>query len=89
MPDIHTSDLFWLAIGLILGLAAMYWLKGRPVTTKAEAMRLLAAEAALIAKMPGAMEAHQLAEAQAADEQLASATLTKAMLKAQSVPPSV
>ena len=74
-----------LCIGIALGAAAIFWLKSRKTTTKAEAMRLLAAEAALIAKMPGALEAHALAEAQAADEQLAAAALTKAMLKAQSV----
>lgn len=75
------------AFCLALGAAGMAWLKSRKTTTKAEAMRLLAVEASLIAKMPGAMEAHALAEAQAADEQLAAAELTKAMLKAQSVPP--
>lgn len=82
-----TTYLAALAIGIVIGLAAMYWLRSRPVTTKAEALRLLAAEAALIAKMPGALEAHALAEAQAADEQIASAALTKAILKAQSVSP--
>ena len=74
-----------LAIGIALGGFVVWWLRSRPVTTKAEAMRLLAVEAALIAKMPGAIEAHALAEAQAADEQLASAALTRAILKAQSV----
>lgn len=73
-----------LATGIALGGAAVWWLRSRPTTTKAEAMRLLAVEAALIAKMPGSIEAHALAEAQAADEQLASAALTRAMLKAQS-----
>lgn len=85
MPTISTFDLFCLAVGVVIGLAAMYWLRSRPVTTKAEAMRLLAVEATLIAKMPGAMEAHAHAEAQAADEQAASALLGKAILKAQSV----
>ncbi len=72
------------AIGLVIGLALMYWLRSRPVTTKAEALKLLAAEAKLIAKMPGASEAHALAEAQAQDEALALQAFNKAVMSAQS-----
>lgn len=85
LPIILTA----LAVGVVIGLAAMYWLRSRPVTTKAEALRLLAAEATLVAKMPGAMEAHQLAEAQAQDEQLALVAFNKAVLKASGAAASV
>jgi uncharacterized protein HemX len=71
---------------LALGAAGMAWLKSRKTTTKAEAMRLLAIEAALVAKMPGAAEAHALADAQAQDEALSASKLSAALSKAAGVP---
>lgn len=86
MIPVQTSDLFWLAVGIVLGLAVMHWVKSRKATTKAEAMRLLAVEAVIVSKMPGAAEAHAQADAQAQDETLAAAKLAAALSKAAGAP---
>lgn len=89
MSDQLLTLLAGLALGIAIGGSAIAWIKSRPVTTKAEAMRLLAKEFALVANLPGANEAHALAEAQAQDEALASAALAKAMQKAAGAAPTV
>lgn len=81
MPQVNLSDLVWLAVGLVLGLAAMYWVSRRPVTTKAEAMKLLAAEYLIVANMPGAAEAKALADEQAQDEAAAAKKLADIVSK--------
>lgn len=80
------TDLICLLVGLALGGAAMLWLKSRPTTTKAEALKLLAVEASLIAKMPGAAEQKALAEQEAASEVLAAQQFAAALAKLSNVP---
>lgn len=70
------------AIGFLAASLVFWLLSKRKTTTKAEAMRLLAAEAKLIAKMPGAAEAQAQAAAELADEQLAGQALAAALTKA-------
>jgi hypothetical protein len=75
-----------IAIGVAIGAAAVIWLKSRKTSTKAELMYALIAEAKLIAKMPGAADAVELAQAQVAAEDLARAQLAAALQKAAGVP---
>lgn len=70
-----------LLVGFILGGGVIWWVKSRPVTTKAEALRLLAVEANLIAKMPGASEAKSAAEQQAQAEAMAAQHLAATMAR--------
>jgi uncharacterized protein (UPF0333 family) len=71
------------------GIAVDHWLKSRKTSTKAELMYALTLEAKALAKMPGAAEAIELAQAQAQSEALAAAALAAAMQKAAGVSPSI
>lgn len=75
-----------LAVGIALGGMAVSWLKSRKTSTKAELMYALIAEAKLIAKMPGAADAVEHAQAQVQAEDLARAQLAAALQKAAGVP---
>lgn len=76
-----------LAVGIALGALAVSWLKSRKTSTKAELMYALIAEAKLIAKLPGAAEAVEHAQAQVQAEDLARAQLAAALQKAAGVQP--
>lgn len=73
-------------VGLAFGGGLMHWLKSRPVTTKAEALKLLAVEANLIARMPSATDAVAQAQAQVAAEALAGQQLAAAIARTSGGP---
>jgi acetyl-CoA carboxylase alpha subunit len=78
----------YLAVGaacFAVGAAAILWLKSRKTTTKAEALKLLAAEYSLVSRMPGAAEDLAQAQAEVAAEELAAKLFAAAVTKAQSV----
>jgi hypothetical protein len=83
-------DLILVLVGVIVG-GILVWAVGKRKTTgKAEAIKLWAAEGALIAKMPGAAEEQALLDAKKAEEALAmrNASLTAAKVFGN-VPPVV
>lgn len=74
-----------ISAGIAIGGAFVLWLKSRKSSTKAELLYALAMEAKLIAKLPGASEAVELAQEQVKAEALASANLVAALQKAAGV----
>ena len=82
----YFAYLAMLAVGISLGAAFVLWLKSRKTSTKAELLYALAAEAKLVAKMPGAADAVALAQGQVQTEALAAQRLRDAMLGAAGVP---
>jgi hypothetical protein len=64
------------------GCAVMAWIKSRPTTTKAMALKALAAEAELVAKMDGAAGQRALIEQEVAIEALAAKHAAVAIAKA-------
>jgi hypothetical protein len=83
---IDSTHLAFLALGLALGGAIAVWLKTRPITTKAEALRLLAAQANIVAKMPGAAEDKAQAEQEMSAEALAAQIAAAALAKINAAP---
>lgn len=85
-----SQQLLQFAIAVLAGFAAgggaMWWIKSRPVTTKAEAMKLAAKAVADLAKLPGAAESYALAMEQLADENRAAQGLAASLAKVANVP---
>lgn len=81
-PESITLALSALALGVALGGSSVLWLKSRKTNTKAELLRALAAEAKLIAKLPGAAQAKTLADEQGDDEVKAATELAEAVQRA-------
>jgi hypothetical protein len=73
-------------VALAAGIAGTLWSKSRAATTKTEAMKVLIAEAALVAKMPSASDAIALAQKQAKLEAETANELAQAILAAAGVP---
>jgi predicted alpha/beta-fold hydrolase len=85
----YFSYLAILAVGVSMGAAFAVWLKSRKTSTKAELLYALAAEAKLVARMPGAADHLALAQEQVQAEALAQQNLVRALSGVAGVPPAV